>query len=85
MKRWYYWFWMALAWVPAVIEKLAEGKNPTINIIQVTVFALLAPCQLVLEKKGEKGKKILNGIYIVVIVACVSVLLAVIFTPDIFK
>ncbi len=84
MKVWYYWFFLALAWVPAVIERLAEGKNPTINIIQIAVFALLALCQLVLEKKGDKGKKILKGIYIGVILMFVLILLAAIFTPEIF-
>lgn len=85
MKVWYYWFFLALAWVPAAIEKFIEGKNPAINIIQVAIFALLAPCQLVLEKKGEKGRKILKGIYIGVIAVFVLVLLAVIFAPKIFR
>lgn len=46
------------------------------NAFCVLLFSALALCQFFLEKRGEKGKKLLKRIYIAAIVLCVLILIA---------
>lgn len=49
-------------------------------LFQIVLFLLLAPCQYICDKHGEKGKKIFKYICIAAIAVCLVYLAAVIFS-----
>ena len=81
MKKWYQWLILSAVWfAAAVVNFFTDRPLPVLlfNIFCVLLFLALAPCQYFLEKRGEKGKKILKGIYIGATVLCLLILIVII-------
>lgn len=78
-NSWYNWFVYAGIWVIAAFANYFTDREYKHYLFQIILFLLLAPCQLICEKHGEKGKKAFKYICICAIALCVLYLLAIIF------
>ncbi|MBE6883687.1 MAG: hypothetical protein E7487_03695 [Ruminococcaceae bacterium] len=79
MKKWYQWLILSAVWLAAgAVNFFTDRPLPVLiyNAFCVLLFSALALCQFFLEKRGEKGKKLLKRIYIAAIVLCVLILIA---------
>lgn len=80
MKKWYQWLILSAVWLVAgAVNFFTDRPLPVLifNAFCIILFAALAFCQYFLEKRGDKGKKILKGIYIAAIILCVIILLVI--------
>ncbi len=78
-NKWYIWLIYAGIWVVAGVVNYFEGRD-NYYLFQIIVFLLLAPCQFICDKHGEKGRKVFKYICIVTIALCLVYLAAVIFS-----
>ncbi len=77
-NKWYNWFIFAGIWILAAISNFFTNREFKHYLFQIILFLLLAPCQLICEKYGDKGKKIFKYICIGAIALCVLYLFIVI-------
>ena len=78
MKKFYYCFIISAIWIIAAIANYYDGGNSFLviyNLSAAALFITLGIAQFFLDKKGEKGKKLLKWIYIFTFVGIMVFLL----------
>lgn len=79
MKKWYYWLGLAGIWVLGSIMNYFEGRRITSTIIPLAIFLILALCQFICDKHGEKGARIFKYVCIGGVLMCIVFVLVLIF------
>ena len=70
-NKWYSWLIYAGIWIIAGIINHFVGRE-NYFIFQIVIFLLLAPCQYICDKYGEKGSRFFKYICIGVLFLCVA-------------
>lgn len=80
MKEWVRWLVLDICWIVITVMNIVKGqksKNVIIaDIAVIGVFTLLVVAQLICDKHGERGRKIMKALTIVtcVVIALMFVL-----------
>jgi len=73
MKNWYMWLVLSGIWIVTAIVGILDDRTAPVStgfrLAAAAIMAALAFIQRACDKRGVRGKRILNGVYAAVIVA----------------
>lgn len=83
MTKWWFWLILSGIWIVSGIVNIIDGASKASIIYDFFAAALMAVlgfCRFFLQKKGEKGAKIMKIIYVLSIVGLLAFVVVLLLT-----